>query len=272
MNLRFPFVPLWGGQEKTDCRLIEPLLDDLVDGRLTAAEQRRVEQHLAGSEGVAGRRDIAGCAACGDRLASLRRLLAQVDALPRSISPESDLWSGLAPRLTARRLTARRLTARRLTVRRRTVRRQRRRSGAAGAWPHHLRQAAAAVAFMTLGGVLSQLLLPAWRGGGATTAVVATVDDGVDRRLAEFALAEADFLRAKEALWSAVYTSHDAASPATREVVERNLAVIAAAIGELRAALEDDPGNDQLEGLLLARHRSEIDLLRRLARSTAADV
>ncbi len=251
-NERHPLVSLRGNENagnenagnESDCRRIEPLLDDLVDGQLTAAEQRHVEQHLAGSEGVAG------CAACGSRLASLEQLLAQVDSLPRSIPPESDLWPGLAPRLTVR---ARRATA--------------------GVWRHRLRQVAAAVAFMTLGGALSQILLPAWRGGVGEPAVAAgAVDDGIDRRKADFALAEADFLRAKEALWAAVYISHDAASPATREVVERNLAVIAGAISELRAALEADPGNGQLEGLLLARHRSEIDLLQRLARATGSNV
>ena len=220
-----------------DCRRIEPLLDDLVDGRLSAAEQRWVETH------------VADCESCGDRLASLRRLLVEVDALPRSLPPASDLWLGIEERLTERR----------------------RPQVVAGRW-HWLQRAAAAVVLMALGGVLSQLLLPGWRDD--PRAPVAAVDpeqtaDDLGLAEARLALAEADLLRAKEALWSAVYTSHDAASPETREVVERNLAVIARAIQELRAALEADPGNHQLEGLLLAQHRSEIGLLQRLARASS---
>ncbi len=254
-------------RNEDDCRRIEPLLDDLVDGRLTAAEQQRVETHVVGdadgadgagdADGAgyadgAGDADGAGCEACAARLASLERLLREVDALPRSMSPESDLWPGIEPRLTEHRFAERRPV---VAVRK---------------W-HWLQQAAAAVVFMALGGVLSQLLL-----SGRLVDLPAPIAaaDGEQASEADFALAEArlalaeaDLLRAKEALWSAVYTSHDAASPETREVVERNLAVIAGAIRELRAALETDPGNHQLEGLLLAQHRSEIGLLQRLARA-----
>ncbi len=40
-------------ETRDDCRRIEPLLDDLVDGRLPAAEQRQVESHVAGCDGCA---------------------------------------------------------------------------------------------------------------------------------------------------------------------------------------------------------------------------
>ncbi len=220
------------------CRAAEPLLDDLVDGRLTAADQRRVEAH------------VAGCDDCSSRLASLTELLRQVDALPRSLPPASDLWSGIEPRLVQRSVP---------------------RPAVAGR-SYWLRQAAAAVAFMALGAGLSQILVPGglWQPGAPMAAVAGDAAPDVESRGVDFAFAEADFLRAKEALWSAVYTSRDTASPATHEVVERNLGIIAGAIRELRAALASDPGNQQLEGMLLAQHRTEIDLLRRLARPAAA--
>ena len=214
-----------------DCRRVEPMLDDLIDGQLTRAEQRRVEDHVAACEG------------CRGQLASLERLLEQAHALPRSVPPEADLWPEVSMRLTARP-----------------------RPAAAPAWPAWLRQAVAAVVFMAVGGVLSQLLAPSWRQPATVAGIVEPTPE------TDFALVESDFLRAKEALWAAVYSSHGSASPdrrpaETREVVERNLAVIAAAIQELRAALEADPGNPQLEDLLLGQHRSEIGLLRRLTRS-----
>ena len=215
-----------------DYHRVEPMLDDLVDGQLTVGERRQVEDHLA------------ACEACREQLAALERLLEQVEALPRSVSPEADLWPPLAERLTARP-----------------------RRPAAGGWPIWLRQAAAAVVFMTLGAMLSQLLAPSWRGAGGEAGSAQVAEMATPASGAEFALAETDLLRAKEALWAAVYSSDANASAETREVVERNLAVIAAAIQELRAALEADPGNPQLEDLLLAKHRSEIGLLRRLTRS-----
>ncbi len=215
-----------------DCRRVEPLLDDLLDGRLTPAERRRVEAHLT------------ACDDCRRQLASLERLLEQARALPRSVPPEADLWPAVATRLAERPRRA------------------------APAWPVWLRQAAAAAIFMALGGVLSQVLAPS-RPEPVPIAELATPAPEADVALAEAGLwrTEADLMRAKEALWAAVYSSHTTASPETREVVERNLAVIAAAIQELRAALESDPGNPQLEDLLLAQHRSEIGLLRRLTRS-----
>lgn len=211
-----------------DCREIEPLLDDLVDVQLSERQQRAVRRHLG------------GCEACGERLAALHRLLGEVDALPRSIAPAKDLWPGIASHLRARR----------------------RREPAAHR-PQWARQAIAALFFVALGGLLSQILLP----GAASVPegpAVAEVDEG-----AEFALAEADYLRAKEALWAAAYSSRLAGSPETREVVEKNLRIIAEAIRELRAALAADPGNPRLESFLLDQHRVEIDLLQRLAWTTS---
>ncbi len=229
-----------------DCHRVEPLLDDLVDGQLSAADLRAVEVHLA------------DCQPCAERLASLQDLLARVEALPRSLEPEADLWPGIEPRLAERQLPT--PVTGWSSPRRGASRIQ-----------YWLRQAAAAVAFMALGGGLSQIVVPAWRGGasggGAGTSMAVAGDPAFEVRAVDFAVAEADFLRAKEALWSAVYSGRDTVSPATREVVERNLTVIAGAIRELRAALAADPGNQQLEGMLLAQHRTEIDLLRRLAQT-----
>ena len=41
--------------EDATCRQIEPLLDDLVDGRLSAAEQQTVRRHLAACDSCAAR-------------------------------------------------------------------------------------------------------------------------------------------------------------------------------------------------------------------------
>ena len=236
-----------GKRTREDCHRIEPLLDDLVDGQLSATDHQRVRAHLDHCEG------------CTERLRSLEALFSDVEALPRGLEPPTDLWQAIEPRLTARE-----------------------RRGVVPRLPAWARQAAAAVAFMAVGGLLSQLLLPgraaeAPAGSIEVTAVEQAGDPMAGSDLAEapsdlaeayFALAEADYLHAKEALWGAVYSSRDSLSPATRDVVERNLLVIDGAIAELRSALEADPGNPDLESLLLAQHRTEIDLLQRLARTT----
>ena len=51
-------------------------------------------------------------------------------------------------------------------------------------------------------------------------------------------------------------------------VLERNLALIDAAIVEARAALEADPANADLRALLWGAHRQKLDLLDRATRLT----
>ncbi len=157
------------------------------------------------------------------------------DRLPRSLEPGRDLWPEIEARLVAR---PRRAAGRRWAVAARL---------------------AAAVALMVAGGALSQLLWPA--AGPAEVAAAAPT-------AAELEVAEGEYLRAKDALWLTAYGRRDDLSPATLRVVEKNLRIIDQAIRELRQALEEDPGNRRLEGLLYANHRRSIDLLRRLAQAS----
>ncbi len=170
-----------------------------------------------------------------------------VDALPRALEPGRDLWPEIEARLARR---PRRAGGRRAGFRRWAV----------------VTQLAAAVALMVLGGALSQLLRPA--GSGFEPGPAA---DGIRLAAApaaELEVAEGEYLRAKEALWLAAYGRRDDLSPATLRVVEKNLRIVDEAIRELRQALEEDPGNHQLEGLLYANHRRSIDLLQRLAQAS----
>ncbi|HUP19296.1 MAG TPA: hypothetical protein VM778_05005, partial [Gemmatimonadota bacterium] len=56
-------------------------------------------------------------------------------------------------------------------------------------------------------------------------------------------------------------------APETMAIVRRNLEVIDAAIAELRAALERDPGNGELTRMLLATYQRKIELLEQAARA-----
>ncbi|MCP4658419.1 MAG: hypothetical protein GY856_23640 [bacterium] len=225
-------------QDIMSCREAEAILDELVEGRLPAALERRLREHLA------------GCEACRHEEAALRRLLDAAAELPRALEPPADLWPQIAPRLRQRRFAAFTLARRR------------------GTWRGWLLQAVAAVVFMGLGAVLSQLLVapasePGSPGGGEPAAVRT-----VAAAQTEFEMIEAEFLRAKEDLWLTAYRGSRGLAPVTQKVVERNLRIIDEAIRELRGALEANPGDRQLEGLLLANHRKEINLLQRLARGS----
>jgi hypothetical protein len=55
-------------------------------------------------------------------------------------------------------------------------------------------------------------------------------------------------------------------APETVVVLERNLAIIDAAIAESRAALAADPANAELETLLRAGHEQKVALLEQAAR------
>ncbi len=213
------------------------MLQDHLDGRLTEGQQARLEEHLT------------TCEACAAELAAQAALLAEVEALPRSVTPESDLWTGIRPRLTARRAAPRRAAGRSFW------------------WM----QAAAALAFMALGAGLAQLApgtaVPAAPTQTAPPQMASATPAALEPQ-SQLAVVEADLLRAKEELWMRAYEGRRHLSPATVEVVEKNLRLIDSAIRELRAALAEDPGNHQLESLLFSSHRREIDLLQRLAQTT----
>lgn len=225
-------------QDTMSCREAQALLDERVDGRLPAALERRVREHLA------------GCETCRHEEVAIRRLLDAAAELPRSLEPPADLWPGIAPRLRARRFAA-------FTL-----------AGSGRRWRGWLLQAVAAGVFMALGAVLSQLLIaPASEPGSPERG-----EPGAVRTVAtaptEFEMIEAEFLRAKEDLWLTAYRGSRGLAPVTQKVVERNLRIIDEAIRELRGALETNPGDRQLENLLLAKHRKEIHLLQRLARGS----
>ena len=53
-------------------------------------------------------------------------------------------------------------------------------------------------------------------------------------------------------------------SPEARADVEKNLAIIRSAIGDINAALEDEPENALLQELLLGTYREELSLMQRV--------
>jgi len=173
---------------------------------------------------------LAGCAGCRTAVAELRALVAGAAALPKTVEPSRDLWATIEPRI----------------VQRATWNVQR------VWWRGAL--AAAAVLVIALG--LYRLLPP-------STAPYRPAGQG-------WAAVQADFDRATNELSLILAAQRGRLRPETVALVERNLAVIDAAIAESRAALARDPANAELQHLWAAAARQKVELLRWATRVAAS--
>jgi anti-sigma-K factor RskA len=86
-----------------------------------------------------------------------------------------------------------------------------------------------------------------------------------------FAAEQARYTAASAALTERLAREPTNLSPATRAVVERNLAIVDAAIHEAEAALVADPGSQALEQMLVARYQQRLDLLKRATASARSE-
>lgn len=203
-------------------------LDEYLDGALDDAGRAALESRLATD------------AHLRDKLDAMRRLRAQVTALPRAIEPHRDLWPEIASRLEA---------PRRDTV---DFSRYRRRRQVPIA-----RYLAAAAAL-----VLFALGAPVWfnppRPGVEPPEPVA------DSPLAaepEFQRVTAQYLAARDELMALLEERKTEIAPETYAVVEENLALIASAVSDIELALAAEPESEKLERMLYAAYRSEVKLL-----------
>src|SRR6266536_330104 len=79
---------------------------------------------------------------------------------------------------------------------------------------------------------------------------------------AGWAAVQADFDRATDELSRVLAAERERLRPETVVLLERNLALIDAAIAESRAALARDPANGELRRLFTAASRQKVELLR----------
>jgi len=170
---------------------------------------------------------LSECAACRTAVAELRALVAGAAALPNRIEPGRDLWATIDARI----------------VQRATYNVQR------AFWRGAL--AAAAVLVIALG--VYRLLQP-------STAHDSPAGQG-------WAAVQADFDRASDELELTLATERERLRPETVALLERNLAVIDAAIAESRAALARDPANGELRRFFAAASRQKVELLRWVTRT-----
>ena len=214
------------------CTQVLSQLDDYVDGHLEATEALQVRLH------------IDGCSDCGGEERSLRRLLAEAAALPVVVEPRRDLWPGIADRISPKNV---------------------RRLGPG--WVQGLLAASVLIATIGLGYVVLRPgdLPPAARVGTPALDDALPVREMTDS-LRAILTAEEALEQAKLQLRQALSEQRATLAPETQEMVDRNLSIIEDAIGEIRVALDSDPGNAELGRMLLAAHQSEIQLLQRFTR------
>jgi hypothetical protein len=199
-------------------------LDEYLDGSLDSATKAEVDAHLV------------SCPVCRDELAALQSILADARALPRSVMPSRDLWNGIESRLGS------------VSPSRRPERSEGAARGAVLPFTRRYRApllAAAAVLLLAGGALIGRLLQSATPSNST------------------FALEQKRYTEATAVLERQLESDPAALPEETRAVVERNLAIVDAAIGEAEAALKTDRGNTALEQMVLARYEQRLALLKR---------
>jgi hypothetical protein len=201
------------------CEEAVALLDDYADGLLAPERTAALEAHLK------------TCQSCRAELESLRALLADAKALPRSITPPPRTWAGIQQRIeSGARPDVVSLSGHRSRIR--------------IVW-----LVAAAVVLMVLSSAVTSLWIK--RGGEGQG----------------FTASQAEYAQATAELAQRIEKNPAGLSPRTLAILDRNLAIVDAAIREAEQALKTDPGDPTLEEMLLARYQQRLELLQRAARA-----
>ncbi|MFN2421139.1 MAG: zf-HC2 domain-containing protein [Gemmatimonadota bacterium] len=212
------------------------VLSAWVDGELYAAERDEVESHL---------RRCAECAALAADLRALTTRAASLEDRP----PAHDLWPGIRERLAAspRARVVPLDAARRISL----------------SWTQ---LAAAAITLIVIAGGSVWLALSG-REIMPGTGPSSVADRGTAGSGSADAVLAADFATesydaAVADLEEALDASRDQLDPGTVATIERNLAIIDAAIAETRTALAADPNSVYLSAHLAEQMRRKLDILR----------
>jgi predicted anti-sigma-YlaC factor YlaD len=200
-----------------NCAEFRSRLDAYARGTLSAAESASFEAHLD------------ACTACEAILLSAAVPLVELNALPRSVEPGTDLWPAITRRL-----------ARRGRVLRRGI--------PVPGWA----LAAAAVLLIALS-------------SGTTVLLLRSTGHPSVQASAHLEAVEAEYAAASDDLALTLEKARARLAPGTLATIERNLATIDSALAESRRALAKDPANGVLEQLVIAAWRQKLEFLRRAA-------
>ena len=221
-------------------------MSDADMNHLTEAELHAAADGNPEALGTAGAvRHLDACGGCRAEVERIRALLEHAATLPRDIQPPADLWPAIRERMQApRKADGGRSLPRRAWV-----------------W-----LAAAAILLIVASSTVTTLIL---RGGDQP---VATGHDeqGAGDSLgdaSQFRTVSAEYDRMDRELAALLASQREKLQPETIEKVERNLAIIDQAIGEIRQALAEDPNNKALLQLLKASYGQKAALLRQVSQS-----
>lgn len=212
-------------------------LSEYIDGGLNASDRAAVERHLE------------ACPECARVVDELRAVVAEAGRLPET-PPIRDLWPGIHGRLTARRA--------------RPAQAEKRRAGADALRLRSGRRFMVTVPQLLAAGIAVAVLSAsgAWAalGGGRgadiqAPPVTAEVTTPSGAMLAAYQPAMTDLEMEYERRRAEL-------DPETIQVVERNLAIIDAAIQEASHALAADPSSGFLHSRLADAMRMRMNLLR----------
>lgn len=234
-------------------------LSEYLDGDLPAEDRERLELHLL------------ECPACAELLLELRQVVAAAGSL-EDRDPARDLWPGIAGRLAPRAALAESPDTRPASGAATTpaepisLEAHRRGTGVrrVALTVPQLLAAGIALVLFSAGGAWLALSPGAGSGPGAVASTVPaerTAPAGSEAPVA-FATAYESAIADLEVEFREQRNRLD---PETIRVVERNLAIIDAAIADAQLALEEDPASGFLNGHLANAMRRKVDLLRQAA-------
>lgn len=207
-------------------------LADFVDGEIDAATERLVERHLE------------ECPDCRALVADLRTVRAAAFTLDRQ-EPPASLLASLQAKIAAERAATPPPA---------------RWPNTPAAWGVWLAAAAALVLFTSMSVMpLLRQNSPAPPATSAEPAVAGTAL--VDSVEADLKAAEAHYEKAIQGLEQIARSDSNELDPQVAAVLQKNLQVVDQAIGESRAALQDQPANPNVQASLFEAMRSKVSLL-----------
>lgn len=219
-----------------NCNQCAQWLDDYVDGSLPIEPTRQIEQHLA------------ECRSCAKEMAELQALLDAAKRLPREIDPVHNLWPGIE----------RAIDVQPTPFRPRPI---------ASPTSYDWLQWAAVIGLLLVGLATADLSMR--RTGAKEQLPVAesiASAGAMFNEHADRARSEDGILLTKIDLVSTIEERRDRLDRETVQQIESDMLLLEQAIGEIRAALVDQPDNRKLRLALAARYQQEMRFLQQVSR------
>jgi len=238
-----------------NCKELEPLLDDLVDGRLAGDARERAEAH------------VRSCADCRSILADLRQIREAARSLPR-MAPPAGGWARLNAALDAEAkggVAARKVVSLAPTVQRRAWRPTRPMFWGSLAAAAVLVLATATALLMFYDRTTPGAAPGTGAGTGAAATEAAAHPEGTDLVQSvesELQLAERHYQNAIAGLEKIAKDGQSSLDPQVAAVLAKNMGVIEQSIRESRDALKSQPSSELAQASLFEGLRRKVDLLK----------